>query len=84
MSKKDIKTAPAHYREMNLSPTDVIDDWKLNFYLGNTIKYICRAGKKSGETASDDLEKALWYLGREITGSNAVADRLVKFVKEEL
>jgi hypothetical protein len=84
MSKTDVKTAPSHYRNNSITPTDVIDSWKLNFYLGNTIKYICRAGKKSSETASDDLEKALWYLVRHITESDAVADRAVQFAKEEL
>ena len=84
MSKKDIKTAPAHYRASTVSPTDVIDDWNLNFYLGNTIKYVCRAGKKTGESVSDDLEKALWYLVRDMTGSNAIADRLVQFAKDEI
>lgn len=36
----------------------------LNFCRGNAVKYICRAGLKGNEL--QDLEKALWYLQREI------------------
>lgn len=42
----------------------VIEAWELGFCLGNAVKYICRAGKKSSEL--EDLKKARWYLDREI------------------
>ena len=35
-----------------------------NFNLGNAIKYIWRAGEKGNQV--QDLEKAAWYLNREI------------------
>jgi hypothetical protein len=38
----------------------------LNFCLGNAVKYIWRAGEKEGADDVEDLEKAQWYLGREI------------------
>lgn len=45
----------------------VIENWGLGFHLGNTVKYISRAGKKGGpEKEVEDLEKALWYLERRI------------------
>ena len=44
----------------------VIEDWNLGFHLGNTVKYICRAGLKAGNSALQDLEKAAWYLNRKI------------------
>lgn len=44
----------------------VIEAWELNFLIGNTVKYLCRAGKKPGQDPLLDLEKALWYLQREI------------------
>lgn len=44
----------------------VIEAWKLNFNLGNTVKYISRAGKKDIGKLLEDLEKAKWYLEREI------------------
>lgn len=42
----------------------VIEAWNLGFCLGNTVKYISRAEKK--RNAVQDLEKALWYLAREV------------------
>lgn len=45
----------------------VIDAWNLGFSLGNTVKYISRAGKKGGEEKRlQDLKKARWYLDHEI------------------
>ena len=42
----------------------VIEAWKLGFCLGNTVKYISRAGKK--DATLQELQKARWYLDREI------------------
>lgn len=42
----------------------VIEAWGLGFCLGNTVKYISRAGKKGSRV--EDLKKALWYLQREV------------------
>ena len=46
----------------------VLDAWKLDkdFYLGNVIKYVARAGKKNKSTEKEDLQKALVYLQRRI------------------
>ena len=41
-----------------------IEDWNLGFNTGNAIKYIARAMHKGKLT--EDLEKAIWYLRREI------------------
>lgn len=59
---------PAHYggKDNPYEAIKVIRAWKLGFALGNAIKYIARAGKKSGESAIDDLRKARWYLDNEI------------------
>ena len=38
----------------------------LDFHLGNTVKYISRAGKKGTDKELQDLKKALWYLQRKI------------------
>ena len=45
---------------------NVIDAWKLDFSLGNAVKYISRAGKKNKETEIEDLEKAIWYIRHKI------------------
>lgn len=59
---------PPHYGgESNTYETiKVIEAWDLNFSLGNAIKYISRAGKKSSSTKREDLEKAIWYIKNEI------------------
>ena len=56
---------PDHYGGENntYEAIKVIEAWDLNFHLGNVVKYISRAGKKS-ENSIEDLKKAEWYLSR--------------------
>ena len=61
---------PAHYNAGKLEAINVIEDWSLDFHLGNVVKYICRSGKKEGSEVQD-LEKALWYLQRKIKNLNS-------------
>lgn len=60
--------SPAHYQLANgTEAIDVIDEAvedPASFYRGNAIKYLLRAGRK-GDT-KQDLEKARWYIDREI------------------
>jgi hypothetical protein len=64
---------PRHYGgDTTYEAIKVIEAWELGFCLGNTLKYICRFGKK-GSTV-DDLKKALWYLDREIQRLEKKAD----------
>lgn len=57
---------PPHYTT-HPSGIECIDITRhMNFNLGNTIKYIWRAGLKSDTTIIQDLEKAAWYLNDEI------------------
>lgn len=63
----DVIEHPIHYCEgRNFEPKDVIRDWKLNFNLGNVVKYIARNGNKDGEPSIKDLKKARRYLDFEI------------------
>jgi hypothetical protein len=58
---------PEHYGGDNTyEAIKVIEAWDLDFSLGNTIKYISRAGKKDKAKEIEDLKKALWYLDRKI------------------
>jgi len=57
---------PAHYNSGKIEVIDAIEDWNLNFSRGNAIKYIARAGLKDKSTEVEDLQKALWYIQREI------------------
>ncbi len=56
---------PPHYRcGTGVEAIEVIEAWGLGFHLGNVVKYISRAGHK--DSSLQDLQKALWYLEREI------------------
>jgi Protein of unknwon function (DUF3310). len=57
---------PQHYggADNPYEAIKVIEAWDLGFHLGNTVKYISRAGKKDAEL--QDLKKAKWYLDRYI------------------
>lgn len=56
---------PKHYQSKHgVEAIDVIEEFNLNFHLGNVVKYILRAGHKNDEL--EDLKKARWYLDREI------------------
>lgn len=57
---------PSHYTDGKIEVIDFIEDKGLGFHLGNAVKYIARAGKKDPDKAVEDLEKARWYLDREI------------------
>jgi hypothetical protein len=57
---------PEHYRFGTYEAIKVIEAWGLGFCLGNVVKYISRAGRKTGSSELEDLKKAAWYLNREI------------------
>ncbi len=59
----DIINKPPHYISASIEAIDVIESFELNFHLGNVIKYVLRHKKKNG---LEDLQKAQWYLTREI------------------
>lgn len=63
---------PSHYQGNGLEAIHVIECFNLGFRLGNTIKYILRAGNKGCRLK--DLKKALWYLEREIDASKAESE----------
>lgn len=66
INKKEAVNHPVHYggKHNTYEAVKVIEAWGLNFNLGNTAKYISRAGKKGDKL--EDLKKAAWYLNREI------------------
>ena len=66
---------PAHYSGFSNGAQVVDIAERLNFNRGNAIKYIARAGRKEGADTITDLEKAKWYLEREI-------DRIITDGKE--
>lgn len=70
LSERDtegIVSNPKHYTQGNIQIIDFIQDQKLNFALGNAIKYICRCNYKG--TKEIDLKKAIQYLKFELRES---------------
>lgn len=59
---------PQHYGGENnvYEVIKIIEALEMDFHLGNTFKYIARAGKKETDREIQDLKKALWYLERKI------------------
>ena len=58
---------PNHYlKDTGHEVIDVISAWELDFTLGNSIKYIARAGRKNPENTVEDLKKAIWYINYKI------------------
>jgi len=58
------KINPSHYKSYQSGIECIQVTEHMNFNLGNAIKYVWRAGLKGD--AVEDLEKAAWYLDREI------------------
>ena len=61
----DLVNHPPHYKAGGIEVIDFIEAKDLNFRLANVVKYVSRAGKKNSDPVQD-LEKAAWYLKREI------------------
>jgi hypothetical protein len=62
----DMVSHPPHYNSGQFEVIEVIEDQRLGYHLGNALKYICRAGKKDPGKYTEDLNKAIWYIRREI------------------
>ena len=60
-------TGPSYYQRGTIQVWDFIRDQRLNFHLGNAIKYICRYGHKGDYNSQvSDLKKAIHYLNDEL------------------
>jgi succinate dehydrogenase/fumarate reductase flavoprotein subunit len=55
---------PTHYTAGGIETIDFIEAKKLNYNIGNVVKYLTRADHKGNKL--EDLRKAQWYLTREI------------------
>lgn len=60
----DVVNHPSHYTDGKFETIEAIESWRLGYHLGNAVKYISRAGKKSKDTELEDLRKARWYIKR--------------------
>ena len=65
MFETDPVDHPAHYKVGGIETIDFIEAKKLNYNIGNVVKYLTRADYKGNKL--EDLRKAQWYLTREIS-----------------
>ena len=63
--RNDPVNSPSHYTSHPSGIECIQITEHMGFLLGNTVKYIWRADLKHGSSVQD-LEKAVWYLKREI------------------
>lgn len=58
---------PSHYNAhpSGVEAIDIVEHFPFN--VGNAMKYLWRAGLKEGTDDLTDLQKAAWYIAREIT-----------------
>jgi hypothetical protein len=63
-SLDDMVNSPSHYTKGGIETIDFIEAKELNYHLGNVVAYIVRSDHKGSKL--QDLEKAQWYLNREI------------------
>ena len=66
LATSDLVNHPPHYKAGGIETIDFIEAKDLNYRLGNVVKYVSRAGRKAGSDPVQDLEKAAFYLQREI------------------
>jgi len=67
--KTDLVNNPPHYKSHPSGIECIQVTEHMGFCLGNAVKYIWRADEKG--TAIQDLEKARWYINREIEKRNS-------------
>jgi hypothetical protein len=60
----DLVNHPPHYSSGGIQSIDVIEAFNLKYHTGSAVKYILRHGRK--DNALMDLQKARWYIDREI------------------
>tara|TARA_R110000751_G_scaffold182898_3_gene289708 strand:+ start:363 stop:665 length:303 start_codon:yes stop_codon:yes gene_type:complete len=65
----DVVTRPKHYTQFEIEPVTFVMKNDLPFWLGNVIKYGCRAGSKQydgmsmKESEAQDIKKLIRYAG---------------------
>jgi hypothetical protein len=65
-ARSDPVSHPAHYTSGKIEVWDAIVDWRLDYLIGNAVKYLARAGRKDPTKEVEDLQKAKAYIDRKI------------------
>lgn len=73
LEKPDMVNNPKHYTQHPSGVECIIVTEHMSFCLGNAMKYLWRADLKNG---LEDLEKARWYITREIERRKKLGEQL--------
>jgi len=69
--KVDMVNHPPHYTQHPSGVECIQITEHMNFCIGNAVKYLWRADLKHGDGGLEDLEKAKWYVEKEIARRQA-------------
>lgn len=61
-SVMDKQVGGNHYKNKKFQVWDIVDEYNLDYYVGNALKYILR----DKDNRVEDLEKAIHYLEKKI------------------
>lgn len=78
----DLINHPPHYTSHPSGVECIQITEHMSFNLGNAVKYIWRAGLKDMHSITDDLEKAKWYIDRELFRLNNQMDKSIENVED--
>ncbi len=73
MKNQDRINKPHHYNTGKIEVWDFIEDQNLDYFLGNSVKYICRAKHKGN--FDEDIKKAIAFLERSIRPGSSTSNR---------
>jgi len=69
-NKEDYKTTPepSYYTgtKFGFSARNIVEDFELGYNTGTAVSYLLRAGKKEGNPAEQDIQKAINHLHFEL------------------
>jgi hypothetical protein len=70
-TKTDMVNSPDHYKTGGIETIDYIEaklspEEFLGYCIGNSLKYMSRAGKKDKAKTAEDYKKAVWYINRAV------------------
>lgn len=64
MSARDTQVGGSHYNDRKIQPWDIVDEYKLSFYAGCSVKYILR-NKGDLDKKIEDISKGIHCLEKE-------------------
>lgn len=71
-----------HYTQHDIQTIDLVKEWNLDPYQFSVLKYIERAGKKTGASYRTDMLKAAWYAIMAASENKKIAQDAIMLVSK--